>query len=402
MVRTGLDLWMDAPAPELRTARLGLVSHPAATLPNLTGAVDALRGAGYTLTALFGPEHGFSGAAADGAKVDDARDPRSGLPVFSLYGANKEPSPQALDLVDALVFDMQDVGVRFYTYLSTLFYVLRSAGKAGKPVFVLDRPNPITGTILEGGEIEAGFESFVGIVNIPIRHGMTLGELAGCMNAEYALGADLRVVKMQGWRREMWFDETGLPWVPPSPAMPHLSTAILYPGMCLLEGTNLSLGRGTALPFEICGAPWLDGYALAEEMNALGLPGVRFRPVTFTPSLANQANAEALPISPIRPVPHLSSNSTHSGMELSGVQVHIMDRTALRPVEMALNLLSAVRRMSGEYWTWNKHFELLTGSSSIRTGLDEGRSVSEIIASWMEFSSGFTQKRKKYLLYQPF
>ncbi len=290
--RTGLDLLTASPDPDLLRLRLGLVSHPAAPLPNLTGAVDALRGAGYTLTALFGPEHGFGGAAADGALVPDARDPRSGLPVFSLYGASKEPSPQALDLVDALVFDMQDVGVRFYTYLSSLFYVLQAAARQGKPVYLADRPNPLGGQVVEGGQVEAGFESFVGVVNIPIRHGMTLGELAGYMNAEYALNADLRVVKMQGWRREMWFEEPGLPWVPPSPAMPHPQTATLYPGMCLLEGCNLSLGRGTALPFEICGAPWLDGYALAEEMNALGLPGVRFRPITFTPSASHHAGAE--------------------------------------------------------------------------------------------------------------
>ena len=376
MLRTGLDLWMDAPAPELQTARLGLVSHPAATLPNLTGAGGALREAGYTLTALFGPEHGFSGAAADGVNVDDATDPRTGLPIFSLYGANTEPTESMLTHVDALIFDMQDVGVRFYTYLSTLFHVLRGAGKVGKPVFVLDRPNPITGTIIEGGKIEAGFESFVGIINIPIRHGMTLGELAIFMNMEYALGADLRVVKMQGWRRGMWFDDTGLPWVPTSPAMPHLSTAILYPGMCLLEGTNLSLGRGTSLPFEICGAPWLNGYQLADAMNALDLAGVRFRPTLFTP---------------------LASN--HAGAECAGVQVHVTDRESLRPVELALHLLSVTRRMSGEAWVWNQHFERLAGNSGVRSSLEAGKPVSEIMAPWAESTARFIHQREKYLLY---
>jgi uncharacterized protein YbbC (DUF1343 family) len=367
---------MDAPDPELRTARLGLVSHPAAMLPNLIGAVDALPRHGYTLTALFGPEHGFSGAAADGEKIGDTTDPRTGLPVFSLYGANTEPTESMLAHLDALVFDMQDVGVRFYTYLSTLFHVLRGAGKAGKPVFVLDRPNPITGAILEGGEVEAGFESFVGIINLPMRHGMTLGELAGLMNTEYALGADLRVTKMQGWRREIWFDETGLPWVPTSPAMPHLSTAILYPGMCLLEGANLSLGRGTSLPFEICGAPWLDGYALAEEMNALNLAGARFRPTLFTPSASN-----------------------HAGVECSGVQVHVTDRNALRPVDMALHLLSVTRRISGEAWAWNPHFERLAGGSGVRSGLEAGEPVRQITASWAESISRFNHQREKYLLY---
>jgi uncharacterized protein YbbC (DUF1343 family) len=378
MVRTGLEQWIDSPSPDLRKLRLGLVSHPAAVLPDLTGAVDALRKAGYRLTALFGPEHGFGGAAVDGAQIDDATDLRTGLPVYSLYGATKEPSAQALAQVDALIFDMQDVGVRFYTYLSTLFYVLKAVGKAGKPVYVLDRPNPITGDILEGGAIEPGFESFIGIVNLPIRHGMTLGELANFLNAEHALGADLCVVTMKGWQRGMWFDQTGLPWVPTSPAMPHLSTAMLYPGMCLLEGCNLSLGRGTSLPFEICGAPWLAkrGHALAEEMNALELPGVRFRPTSFTPSASSQARKEC-----------------------QGVQVHVTDRGALRPVTMALHLLTVTRRMSGAAWEWKLHFERLAGGSGVRSALEAGTSVAEITSAWAESISSFIHQREKYLLY---
>jgi len=376
MVRTGLDLWTGDPAPELRTLRLGLVSHPAAVLPDLTGSLDALRTAGFRLTALFGPEHGFGGAAADGATVGDAVEARTGLPVYSLYGETQEPSQESLSLVDALVFDMQDVGVRFYTYLSTLYYVLRGAGKFGKKVFVLDRPNPVTGTLIEGGALEPGFESFVGIVNIPMRHGMTLGELARFMNAEYALGADLRVVKMQGWRRDMWFDETGLPWVSTSPAMPHLSTAILYPGMCLLEGTNLSLGRGTALPFEVCGAPWLDGHTLAGEMNALKLTGVRFRPTMFTPTSSN-----------------------HAGRECSGVQVHVTDRNALRPVEMTLHLIATARRLSGECFSWNTHLERLAGSETLRTSLEAGTPIGEILAAWTEFQTSFARARADFLLY---
>ena len=375
MVRTGLDVWTGNPATELQELHLGLVSHPAAVLPDLTRAVDALRNAGYKLTALFGPEHGFGGAALDGAPVGNAADPRTGLPVFSLYGAVHEPTAEMLKYLDALVFDMQDVGVRFYTYLSTLFYVLRGAGKAGKPVFVLDRPNPITGGIIEGGPVAPGFESFVGIINIPVRHGMTLGELALYMNAECALGADLHVIKMHGWQRDMWFDETALPWVPPSPAMPHLSTAILYPGMCLLEGTNLSLGRGTALPFEVCGAPWLDGDALAEAMSGLQLPGVRFRATVFTPCA-----------------------STHTGSECYGVQVHVTDRDALRPLEMALHLIAIARRLSGNAWRWNSHFERLAGGNHTRAALEAGSNVSEIIARWEEALPAFLHQREKYLM----
>lgn len=376
MVHTGLDLWMDSIPPELRNARLGLVSHPAAVLPDLTGAVDALRRAGYRLTALFGPEHGFGGAAADGVQVGDNVDPRTGLPVFSLYGQHYEPTPEMLAQIDAFVFDMQDVGVRFYTYLSTLFYILKAAGQARKPVYLLDRPNPIGGNLIEGGAIEPGFESFVGVVNIPIRHGMTLGELAGFLNVEHALGAELHIVTLQNWQRGMWFDQTGLPWVPTSPAMPHPETAILYPGMCLLEGCNLSLGRGTSLPFEICGAPWLDGYALAEMLNALNLPGARFRPLTFTPSASNQA-----------------------GLECQGVQVHVLDREALRPVTLALHLLAVTRQMSGTAWEWNPHFERLAGSGWVRSALEAGQSADEITARWAESISGFVHQREKYLLY---
>jgi uncharacterized protein YbbC (DUF1343 family) len=282
-----------------------------------------------------------------------------------------------LATVDALVFDMQDVGVRFYTYLSTLFYVLRGAAKAGKPVYVLDRPNPITGSRVEGGPIAPGFESFVGIVNIPMRHGMTLGELARYMNMECALQADLQVIAMQGWQREMWFDETALPWVPTSPAMPHLSTATLYPGMCLLEGTNLSLGRGTALPFEVCGAPWLDGYALAEAMNGLQLPGVRFRATAFTPAASN-----------------------HAGNECHGVQVHVTDRELLRLVEMALHLIAEARCLSGAAWMWNPHFDRLAGDSAIRSALEAGAKVEDIVANWDESISQFTHQREKYLMYR--
>ena len=376
MVKTGLDVLVRENARLLANRRVGLVSMPAAVLPDLTSSLDALRGAGIRVTALFGPEHGFRGAALDGAQVSDDIDPRTGLPVYSLYGETREPNAEMLTNVDVLVFDMQDVGVRFYTYLTTLFHVLRGAGKVNMPVFVLDRPNPVTGNLVEGGLITPGFESFVGIVNIPMRHGMTLGELAHYMNSEYSLGAEVHVTEMQGWQREMWFDETALPWVPTSPAMPHLSTATLYPGMCLLEGTPLSLGRGTALPFEVCGTPWIDGYALAEELNGLQLPGVRFRATVFIPAA-----------------------STCAQNECHGVQVHVIDRDALRPVEMALHLIAVARSLSGDAWTWNSHFERLAGGSGVRLALEAGTDVTEIIASWDESISEFLIRRETYLMY---
>ena len=377
MVRTGLDILVHDQSHLLKNKRVGLVSMPAAVLPDLTFSLDALLKANINVTALFGPEHGFGGSALDGANVDHDTDPRTGLPIFSLYGKTNEPAAEMLEHIDWLVFDMQDVGVRFYTYLSTLYYVLKGAGKHGKPVFVLDRPNPITGEIIEGSPIKPGFESFVGIVNIPMRHGMTLGEMARYMNSEYSLHADLHVIEMQGWQRSMWFDDTNLPWVLTSPAMPHLSTATLYPGMCLLEGTNLSLGRGTALPFEVCGAPWLNGHALADEINKLDLSGVRFHATQFTPSA-----------------------SIHAGSECRGIQLHVTDRDALRPVEMALHLIRVARSMSGEAWKWNPHFDRLAGNSEIRSNLEEGRSVTEILAPWAESISKFIAQREKYLLYK--
>ena len=376
MVKTGLERLVQEQASLLSHQRVGLVSMPAAVLPDLTSSLDALREAGIQVTALLGPEHGFRGAALDGAHIQDTTDPRTGLPIYSLYGAISEPTTDMLADVDVIVFDMQDVGVRFYTYLSTLFYVLRGARKAEKPVLVLDRPNPITGERVEGGPVAPGYESFVGIMDIPMRHGMTLGELARYMNEECALDADLRVIEMHGWQRDMWFDETGLPWVPTSPAMPHLSTAALYPGMCLLEGTNLSLGRGTALPFEVCGAPWLDSYDLASALNQLSLPGVRFRPTVFTPCA-----------------------STHAGQQCYGVQVHVTDRDAFAPVEMALHLLASARRLCGEAWEWNAHFERLAGGSTLRSALEAGTNVMEITAGWAESISRFVQRREKYLLY---
>ena len=237
-VKTGLQVLLTEQLVLLQGRRVGLATQPAAVLPDLTSGVDALRQAGVHLTALFGPEHGFGGAAADGLAVGDAVDARTGLPIFSLYGPVKEPTAAMLDGVDVLVFDMQDVGVRFYTYLSTLFYLLSGVARANCPVIILDRPNPIDGLTVEGPLVQPGYESFVGVAPVPIRHAMTLGELARYFCTEYAINAELTVVKMQGWQRTQWFDETGLPWTPTSPAMPHLSTATLYPGLCLVEGTN--------------------------------------------------------------------------------------------------------------------------------------------------------------------
>ncbi len=384
MIQTGLDLLVHENLALVRGKRVGLVTHPAAVLPDLTSALDALLDAGVRVTALFGPEHGFDGSAADGAAIGDATHPRTGLPVHSLYGATKEPTATMLANVDALVFDMQDVGARFYTFISTLFYVLRGAAAAPRQVIVLDRPNPINGAQIEGGLVAAGLASFIGIVPIPIRHGLTCGELARYIVSEFAWRVELTVVAMRGWRRALWYDETGLPWLPLSPGMPKLDTAIVYPGMCFIEGTNLSEGRGTALPFEIVGAPWLDGHALAQSLNALQLPGARFRPIHFTPTA-----------------------SKHAGQVCRGVQIHVTDRHALRPVETGLHVIAACRAQAPERFeflpsSWEgapPHFDLLTGDARIRAGLARGEPVNELIAEWDDIEKQFATRREKYLLY---
>jgi len=384
MVKTGLEVLLAERRDLVSARRVGLVTHPAAVRPNLTGVLDALLGAGVRVTALFSPEHGLDASGADGAAISDSVDPRTGLPVFSLYGPNKEPTPEMLARVDLLLFDMQDVGARFYTFLSTLYHVLRGAARAGRPVIVLDRPNPINGLALEGPLLQRGLESFVGVAPIPIRHGMTLGELALYLNAEGSLGADLTVIGMRGWRRFMWFDETGLPWVPTSPAMPHLSTATVYPGTCFVEGTNLSEGRGTALPFEIAGAPWLDGYRLAEALNRLGLPGVRFRPLSFVPC-----------------------DSKHAGQACAGVQLHVTRRDAFCPVATGLHLIAAARAQAPAEFqflpsSWEgkpPHFDLLAGTSRLRRGIEAGEPVQALVDGWAVEVARFEQQRKRYLLY---
>jgi uncharacterized protein YbbC (DUF1343 family) len=280
-VRAGLEVLLDDPRP-IAGKRIGLVANQSAVTSDLRHVVPLLHaGRGWTLTTLFGPEHGIWGEAQDMDHVEHSVDPLTGLTVYSLYGSSENdltPRRELLDPLDALVVDLQDIGARYYTFVYTMAFCMRAAATAGVKVIVLDRPNPIDGVHIEGNILEETYRSFVGEFPLPTRHGMTIGELARYFNGVFRFGCDLEVVPMQGWRREMWFDDTGLPWVIPSPNMPALSTATVYPGMCLVEGTNLSEGRGTTRPFELFGAPWLEPFNLAERLNALGLPGVRFRP----------------------------------------------------------------------------------------------------------------------------
>jgi len=377
MARSGLDLaveWLQGgrirsehrdTADLLRKSRLGLVTNPSAVTHDLRATPDALRGAGAQVKALFGPEHGVRGEIADGVKVPNSTDARTGIPVWSLYGADAAPTAQMLAGLDALVFDIQDVGARFYTFTSTLSHVMRSAAEAKLPVIVLDRPNPLGGRIIEGPILEPAHASFVGLHPIPIRHGATMGEL-GRLWHHFGIGNPPLVVPCSGWRRKDLWDETELDWIPPSPNMPTPETALVYPGTCLLEGTNVSEARGTACPFRTFGAPWVDAEALTDRLNALELPGCRFRPTRFKPT-----------------------SSKFIGDTCAGCQIHVLDPNAFRPVATGVAILSALRHAYPDQFAWRQgagkfSVDRLAGTSKLREAVDAGTSWQTIARTWRD------------------
>lgn len=379
--RLGIEVLLRERPELLRGKRVGLITNMTGTDSALRSDVDLLaRRPDFGLVALFGPEHGVRGDVQAGEHVDSSRDPATGLPVYSLYGQTREPTPAMLDGVDVLVFDIQDVGARFYTYPYTLAGAMRAARRAGIPIVVLDRPEPLGGERVEGPVLEPGFASFVGMFPIPLRHGMTIGELARLFNDAFGIGAQLQVVPMQGWRRGEQPLRSTLPWIPPSPNMPTPDTVLVYPGTGLFEGTNLSEGRGTTRPFEIVGAPFVDAQVLAARMNALGLPGVRFRPTTFTPTF-----------------------SKHAGVPCGGVQIHVVDRHAFLPVRTGLALLMTLhdlypgqfRFLPGE----PPFFDKLAGNAWIRQAIERGEPLAAIEARWQADLGRFEQLRRRYLLY---
>ena len=372
----------------LAGARVGMVSNPASVdreFHHIADLMDAQPG--ITLAALFGPQHGFHAAAQDNmVETGHARDPRLGVPVYSLYSDTREPSAAMLDGIDVLVIDLQDVGTRVYTYIWTMANCLRAAARNGVPVIVCDRPNPIGGDAVEGPTLDPAYASFVGQLPIPLRHGMTVGELARLFNDEFGIGADLQVSAMQGWSRSMYHDETGAPWVIPSPNLPTLDSAIVYPGMVLLEGTMLSEGRGTTRPFELAGAPGIDPDALATRLNALGLPGVHVRAATFEPTFQK-----------------------HAGAVCGGCQLHVTERRAFRPVATAIALIAACRDALGDRFRWREApyeyetekmpFDILAGTDALRLDIERGRALDAMTADWSEAATAFTPLRERYLLY---
>lgn len=373
-VLAGIDvLERDNFAP-LAGMRIGLVTNQTVRDRSGRSTIDVLfKATGVKLSALFSPEHGIRGLVDE--KVSDTRDEQTGLPVYSLYGESRRPKPEQLKNLDALVYDIQDVGARFYTYISTLGYVLEEAAKAKLPVFILDRPNPINGVDVEGPLADADKLSFTAYHTIPVRHGMTVGELARLYNDQRKIGADVRVIRMQNWRRAMWFDATNLTWINPSPNMRSLTEATLYPGVCLLETTNVSVGRGTNTPFELVGAPWLDGQKLASYLNARQIAGVRFVPVRFTPTTA-----------------------THKDQECGGVNIVVTDRTRLQSVALGIELAAALRQLYPSDWKVDGFLRLLANSDAFER-LKRGDSADSIIRSWSNSLEQFRTARANVLLY---
>ena len=386
-VLSGLDVLLGRLRTLLGGQSLGLLCHPASVTADLTPAAEALmRVKGMKLRRLFAPEHGITGAAQDLVLVGHEKDSLTGLPVMSLYGRRLDPDPRALDGLDALVVDLQDVGARYYTYNWTMALAMKAAARVNLPVIVLDRPNPLGGERLEGNWPEAGWSSFVGLYPLPIRHGMTMGELAGYLNDAHALGCDLTVVPMLGWRRGMAWEDTGLPWVAPSPNMPTPDTARVYPGGCLVEGTNLSEGRGTTRPFEWVGAPYLDGPRLARALERRGLPGVRFRPVGFEPAFHKWKSQRC-----------------------GGVQIHVTDAARFKPFATYLALIAEARGQAPRHFRWRRppyEFErvrlpmdLLCGGPGIRRALERGVPLARLETSWRPDLARFARERRPYLLY---
>lgn len=374
-VLTGIDVLERDGFKPLAGLRIGLVTNQTGRDRAGRSTIDLLfKAPGVKLVALFSPEHGIRGLADE--KVSDTKDEQTGLPIFSLYGESRRPKTEQLKDIDALVYDIQDVGVRFYTYITTLGYVLEEAGKAKLPVFVLDRPNPINGIDVEGPIADGDKLSFTAYHTLPVRHGLTIGELAGLYNDERHLNADLRVVKMEGWRRAMWFDATGLVWINLSPNMRSLTEAALYPGIGLLETTNLSVGRGTDTPFEVLGAPWLDGQKLASYLNAKRIAGVRFIPVRFTPR-----------------------SSVFKDQECNGINLLITDRSQFQSVLTGIQIAVALHSLFPADWKIDSYARLLVNADTLER-LRRGESVEEITKSWAARMETFRAARLKYLLYE--
>lgn len=384
MVQTGLDVVLSDHIDELRRVSVGIVANHASVTSDLVHISDALHMRGVKIAALFGPEHGARGDVADGEAVGNATDDKLGVPVYSLYGETRSPTERMLAGIDLVICDLQDVGARFYTFLYTMANVMAGCGEHGVLVWVLDRPNPISGLRPDGPVLEPEFASFIGLYPIPMRHGLTVGELARLFCDSFGVTCKLRVIQMRGWIRDMWFEQTGLPWVPPSPNMPLVETAAVYPGLCLIEGTNVSEGRGTVRPFETFGAPWVDPAKLKSRLLEYELPGAAFREAYFTPTA-----------------------SKFEGERCAGVQVYVTDRGAFRAPLTGTAVVHALYTLYPERFEFRppspvhgkRFFDLLAGNSRLREAIEAGTDPWRIAESWDAELAAFEPHARAAMFY---
>ncbi len=387
-VKTGLDLIEKDWPKDLRGSRVGLLLHPASVNSRLEHASGLFaRSKQFELRSFFGPQHGIRGETQDNMiEWEGFRDPATGLPVYSLYGKTRKPRPEMIKDIDVLIVDLQDVGSRYYTFIWTLDLCMQACHEAGKPLIVLDRPNPIAGRSVEGPVLDPAYASFVGLRPLPVRHGMTVGEVGLYLCSSFYHGLDFRVVAMKGWKRPMWFDGTGLPWVMPSPNMPTADTALVYPGMCLLEGTNLSEGRGTTRPFEIFGAPFIHAETLVKALEEFRLPGVAFRPLSFLPTFQKHANVLC-----------------------GGAQIHVTDRERFKPFKTGVAILKAIHNTWPRDFAWKQPpyeyeehllpIDILAGTDRLRRDIESWKDLDAMEAWWKEETKAFEKIRKHYLIY---
>lgn len=389
MVKTGLDLFEKNWPEDLKGSNIGLLIHPASVNKKMEHAVNLfLKSGKIKLNAIFGPQHGFRGETQDNmVEWKGFRDTKTGIPVYSLYGHTRKPEAEMLKNIDVLAIDLQDVGSRYYTFIWTMELCMQACLENLKSVVILDRPNPIGGKIIEGPVLDTAYTSFVGQRPLPIRHGMTVGEIASYLKNEFYPSLDLHIIKMQGWKRKMWFNETALPWVMPSPNMPTLATAIVYPGMCLLEGTNMSEGRGTTRPFEIFGAPFIEPDRLVKKLKEFKLAGVIFRPMYFQPTFQK-----------------------HEDKLCGGAQLYVMDRNKFKAFKTGVAIVKAVHDIYPKQFKWKQPpyeyetikmpIDILAGTDRLRQDIEKGTKFNLMEEQWAEELKAFQKIRKKYLLYQ--
>lgn len=381
-MKLGLDVFLEKEFQKFTGKRVGLITNMTGVNKRLITSIDLFHEhPGINLVALYGPEHGIRGDAKEGQRVESSIDPSTKLPVYSLYGETRRPNKEMLDAVDVIVFDLQDIGARYYTYIYTMAYVMEACAEHGKHFVVLDRPNPISGERMEGNLVEEDVRSFVGLLPIPNRHGMTVAELALLYKNEFGYKCELTVVPMQGWKRHMYFDDTNLFWVPPSPNATNIDMNILYPGTCLIEGTNLSEGRGTTKPFEWIGAPFIDGQKLAKAFNNKNVSGILARPTSFIPTYQK-----------------------HKDKTCGGIQLHVVDRNELNSLKTGILLLETIVEMYPNDFDFRenengKYFiDLLAGTKKLKEYILNGTSM-EFIGSYQDQLEDFKQLKELYHLY---